>query len=721
MDGMPQAMPGPTPTGGPAAMSPQPEGQTFGADQATDPMVQMENMIDYALMSANLAKEMRNKKQELLDTIGVEIVTAYEEDEASRSDWLRRNEEWMKLSMLIRDNKTWPWPKASNVKYPLLATAAMQFSARAYPALVPADGNIVRTKVVPQDPTDQVWQAAERVSKHMSWQILQQIPNWEEDMDKLLMTMAISGICFKKTYYDEAIEKHCSHIVYPENLCINYWAKNLEDAYRKTEILYYTDNDIKEKVNNDELFLDLDFPPPTIGVSDQKKKPDVARVAPPPPGKSTPHVFLACHTFYDLDEDGYEEPYIITVHKASKQVVRIVARWTKKGVIKDSEGKIKQIIPLEYFTDFPFIPNPDGSIYALGFGLLLGPLNESTNTIINQLVDAGTLANMPSGFIGKGLRLRIGQTSLSPGEFKVVNATGEDLQKSVWTLPIREPSQVLFNLLNMLITSGNQLASIAEIFVGKMPGQNTPATTTQETVRQGMAVFTAIYKRVYRSLGKEFRKIYFLNKVCPDIVQEESKISGIQLQASDYDLPEWTIIPAADPTGDSRTEKQAKLQQVGQFLQMGTVDPMIYTRMTLDALEIQNAQQLIKQPVQPPPPPPDPRLETEKLKQQTLQQKAQLDSKAAQQEMSLKEREAALKERESEQKLQYEQMMQAIKMQGQKMDQHSKMVEDHMNAMMTHAMNQQKLRHTEVEGRQKLHLNQKAFEQKQAQNPAKKE
>ena len=501
MSGAPQAMPGPPPDGGPAAQSPQPDADAgqYGADQDTDPQEQLENYIDYALTQANLAKKLSksDKGKAQLADIGQEIHKGYMADEDSRKEWMKKNEEWMKLALLVRENKTFPWPKASNVKYPLLATAAMQFSARAYPALVPSDGHIVKTKIVQSDPQDQVYQAAEHVSQHMSYQVMERIPCWEENMDKLLMSMAISGVCFKKTYCDSLLGTHISSLVYPENFVVNYHAKTLEGAYRKTEILHYNDNEVLEKVNNDEEFLKVDLSPPVDGEEEQQKRAATGETA-PPSDKSTPNVFLACHTFWDLDDDGYEEPYIIVIHKDTKQVVRIQARWCSDGVKKDEAGKkIIRIEPVEYFTAFPFIPNPEGSIYALGFGLLLGPLNEAVNSIINQLVDAGTLNNMQSGFLGKGLRLRMGTTSLQPGEFKVVNATAEDLQKGVFVMPTKEPSNVLLQLMKMLVTSGNQLASIAEIFVGKMPGQNTPATTTQETIQQGMAVFTAIYKRVY--------------------------------------------------------------------------------------------------------------------------------------------------------------------------------------------------------------------------------
>lgn len=679
--GAPQAQPGMPPQGISVMeqMQPSPEMGTFGADQQTATPEAQENYINYAISQANLAKGL-NKTQDgkdILREMGNEIVARYLDDEDSRKPWMEKVEEWTKLATLVRDVKTYPWPKASNIKYPLLATAAMQFSARAYPALVPSSGRVVKTKISQKDPQDQVYIAADRVGQHMSYQILERIENWEEDMDKLLMTMAIVGISFKKTYYDSARKRVVSEFIPPERLCVNYHARSLERAYLKTEILHYNDNEVKEKVNNNEEYLDIDFSAPT-NAEKEEKIPVVSEVIQPPAGKSTPHIFLSASTYWDLDGDGYEEPYVIVVHKATRQVVRIIARWSLAGVKQDETGKIISIEPIEYYTDFPFIPNPDGSIYALGFGILLGPINESCNTLINQLVDSGTLNNLQSGFIGKGLRLRMGQTSLQPGEFKVVNATGDDLKKSIYMLETKEPSSTLMSLLQLLIQSGNQLASIAEIFVGKMPGQNTPATTTQETIQQGMAVFTAVYKRVYRSLSKEFKKIFFWNKICPDIVEEESKIAGIQLLASDYDLPDWAIIPGADPTGDSTTTRMAKLQQAGQLLQLGTIDPMLYTKMFLDTNEIPNAQQLMRQPA---PPPPDPKQAQIQAKMQIEQQKAQGDQQGAQMKLSIMQQETQnkveLNKIEAERlanRLRHEQQMQALDEQGKQLEIKSNMV-----------------------------------------------
>lgn len=642
------------PQGQPSTSAPPQETQQYGQQagydgEERDPNA---NMIDFALSQANLAKHFKNKDDgQFLDGMGAKLYQAYLDDEQSRESWMKSNKEWMKLALLTRENKTWPWPKAANVKYPLIATAAMQFSARAYPALVPSDGSIVKARVSAVDLQGDLEKAAIRVSKHMSYQVTCDVDNWEEDMDKLLMTIAVTGLCFKKTYYD-ALEKTIqSKLVYPENLCMNYWTKNIEQSYRKTEILSYTDNDIKEKVSNNEHFLDIEYGSPSVSDVINHKKPVTTSDQPTEEDEATPHTFLAVHTFWDLDEDGYEEPYIITIHKGTRKVVRIVARWDSDGVKKDEKGKIIKIKPVEYFTDFPFIPNPDGSIYALGFGVLLGPLNEAVNTLINQLVDAGTMANLQSGFIGNRLRIKDGQVQLRPGEWKVVNASGDDLKNSIVPIPANEPSNVLMSLLQMLITAGNQLASIAEIFVGKMPGQNTPATTTQETIQQGMAVFTAIYKRVYRSLGKEFKKMFRINRVTPDILEDESSIVG-QIQQSDYEYTEHLIIPGADPSGDSQAMKMQKLQQVAQLMQMGTINPQVLTQRILEAQEIPNYQELIAQPQ---PPQPDPteqaKQQTEQLKQQGIQQKAQLDAQGKQQDMQGKAMQMRMDQAAQQQKI----------------------------------------------------------------------
>lgn len=703
--------------GGPQLPQQPPMGAPMEQEEPEEDLT--ENYLDAALSETNLAKKLRNKKTKdgtlLLDEIGEAVYKGWDLDEESRRGWLDRNTEWLKLAVLVAEKRSFPWPNSSNVKYPLLATAAMQFSARAYPALVPSDGQVVKAKVYPKDPDGSLNKAGSSIARHMSHQIMYEMPCWEEDMDKVLNIMAISGICFKKTYHNSVLGRHHSHIVYPENLCINYWAKNLEKAYRKTEILYYTENDYLEKVRNSEEFLDCDLPTQSND-SDAKVEQESTKTYANDADKSTPYLFLAQHTFWDLDGDGYEEPYIITIHKDSKKVVRIIARWDSKGVHVDDDGKVIRIQPVEYFTAFPFIPNPDGSIYALGFGALLAPLNESINSIINQLIDAGTLNNLQGGFIGKGLRLKMGISSWQPGEWKVANATGEDLHKNIFPLPTKEPSAVLMNLLNMLITSGNQLASIAEIFVGKMPGQNTPASTTQETVKQGMAVFTAIYKRVYRSLDSEFKKIFRLNRITPAVFDDVEEILGEALDASMYD-DDLRIIPGGDPTGDTEATRQNKIDTVGNLLQLQTIDPMAFTMWVLEAKEIPNYQKLVAQPQQPQPSPEEQKAQAQiqviQQKAQIDQQKSQMDMMAKQKEIELKAQMAELEAKVKQMELAFKQTEQAMKMQGMQQEHKMNMVhqvnQQHLDTQkqqgelaMQQVSQQQALQHTEQNHQQSL-------------------
>jgi chaperonin GroES len=641
----PSGMPGPQ---GPMDMAMQPEmGMMPEPPEATpedDMEDQMERSIDQLLADTNIAEHL---EEDLLQKIGDEAVRGFESDLESVGPWLRNNEGWIKLALLLREAKTWPWPNAANIKYPLLATAAMQFSARSYPTLVPSDGNVVKCRPVGYDPDGSRTARGERIAKHMSFQIMERIPDWEEEMDRLLIIEAISGICFKKTYKDATTGKIISRVVFPENLICNYFSKSIEKTFRKTEILPLTQNEYIERVRSGE-FIDLgDLGKPSAATAvdtPSEKKPKMSELnAPSSDDGATPHIFLEQHTFVDINDDGYAEPVILYVHKDTKKVARIIARWQSDGVKTNDKGKIIRIVPMEYYTDFVFLPNPDGSIYGSGFGSLLGPINEAVNTLINQLVDAGTLNNLQSGFVSKGLRIQMKDTTFTPGEWKSVNASFDELSKGFFLLPTKEPSGVLFNLMNVLITSGNQLASVADIMVGKMPGQNTPATTTQETVEQSMKVFTAIYKRNFRSLKKEYRKVYNLNKLNPEIVQEESEILNIPISSNDYNLPDDDIIPGADPTGDSATVKAMKMQQVGGLIQMGTINVQEFTKRMLEIADIPNKEQMMQPPPQPQP---DPKAQLMQQEMAMKQKDQELKIAEMQAKLDMKERELNLKERE---------------------------------------------------------------------------
>ena len=475
-------------------------------------------------------------------------------------------------------------------------------------------------------------------------------------MDKLLICLPIAGTCFKKTYWNPNKQRNCSILVLPKTLVVNYFCRRLEEAERITEVLTQTKRKVKE-LQNQGLYLDVKLSDPSVGTEDPTKSINEAFQNTTSEDNTTPYIVLEQHTYLDLDQDGYSEPYIVTVELDSHKVLRIIPRFNGDSVIVDEKSKVISIEATQYYTKYSFIPNPDGGFYDLGFGRLLGPLNNSANTIINQLVDAGSLSNLQSGFIGKGLRIKMGETKFVPGEWKAVNATGDDIKKQIFALPVREPSDVLFKLLDLLLKSGKELASVAEIFVGKMPGQNTPATTTMATIEQGMKVFTSVYKRVYRSLASEFKKIYKLNR---EYMNNEEYIAVLDepVQQEDYKGPENDIYPGADPTAVSSQEKQAKIQAVMQLLQLGTIDPMAVTMLYLEAHEIPNPEKLMKQPQ----PQPDPKMEAIKAKAQVDQQKAQIDMQVAQHKMQL---EQATKEQELQMKAaQVQQELEAKKMQA---------------------------------------------------------
>jgi chaperonin GroES len=592
----------------------------------------------------NIAKELDSDD---LISIGNLVVEGYENDLTSREPWEKDLETWSKLALQVGEKKTYPWPGAANIKYPLLATAAMQFEARAYPTLVPSNGKIVKCRVIGKDPTGEKTQRAERISTHMSYQLLDEMPDWEEDMDKLLLTLPIAGTCFKKSYWDATKQVNCSKLILPKYLVVNYNARSLEDVERITEVLLLSKRQIKERINA-EIFCDINLGDPTASSTFKSTPVNEVLQKEATEDETTPYTLLEQHCYLDLDGDGYTEPYVVTVEENTKQVLRIVPRFSEEDVLMNVDKKVIRIEPIQYYTKYSFIPNPDGGFYDIGFGRLLGPINESCNTIINQLVDAGSLSNLQAGFIGKGLKIKMGESRFNPGEWKAVNATGDDIKKQIFPLPVREPSDVLFKLLDLLLKSGKELASVAEIFVGKMPGQNTPATTTMATIEQGMKVFTAVYKRVYRSLTKEFRKLYRLNKRYLN-PQEYIQVLDMETGQEDYQGPEDDIIPGADPTAVSNQEKQARVQALMQILQLGTLDPMAVTKAYLDAFEIVTPEQYIKQPS---PPPPDPKQEEMKLKSQLEQQKAmhgiQVDNAKLQMQSAAKEQEMQQKARMNE-------------------------------------------------------------------------
>jgi len=593
--------------------------------------------INDLMYEANIADKL---SKEDLTTIGVQAVRDFDNDLLSRSSWEKRTEASLKLALQVAETKNFPWANASNVKFPLITIAALQYHARSYPVLIDSDLP-VKCRVVGDDKDGLRALRATRVEQHMSYQLLEEDEDWESEMDKVLITQPIIGCAFKKTYRDPIRKHNISENVLAKDLVVNYWTKSLETASRVTHVLQMTRNEIYERVARG-LWLDVSDGRPqqmsslAMGNGLQNLQDRAQGMQPPEPNdSSTPIEILEHHCHIDFDDDGYAEPYIVFVRRDNKQVARIVARYTKSDVERNKEGTILSIKAEQYFTKYPFVPSPDGGFYDLGFGVLLGPLNESINTIINQLVDAGTMANTAGGFLSRGIKLRGGNYSFNPMEWKHVDTTGDDLRKGIVPLPVREPSQVMFTLLNLLINYGERIGGSVDILSGQNPGQNTPAETTRTMAEQGMKIFNGIFKRTHRSLKQEFRKLYRLNQI---FVTENTpyvsnaKGTGLVL-ATDYEGPVTDVMPTADP---SITSDAQRLSQAMAIAQRVAATPGLYNRYEaehafLKAIKVTNIDRILPDPKGPNavPPPVNPKVQIEQLRQQAKQASDQLTMKMA--------------------------------------------------------------------------------------------
>lgn len=584
----------------------------------------------------NIAELLTEKE---LAEIGGAVYKNFEADLISRGEWDKRNEEAMKLALQIKEAKSFPWPNASNVKFPLITIAALQYHARSYPVLIGSD-TPVKCKVVGEDKDGMKAERAYRVEKHMSYQIIEEDEPWESEMDKVLITQPILGCAFKKSFFDPIKQHNVSEYILPKDFVVNYWAKSIESAPRLTHVLYMTKNDVYERVARG-LWLKMNTKEQgemlSSGLQDVQ---DTSQGMSPPPStdEQSPYEILEHHWFLDLDDDGYEEPYIIYMRRDTKQVLRIVARFFEEGVQKDGKGKVLSIKPESYFTKFPFIPSPDGGFYDLGFGVLLGPLNESINTLVNQLIDAGTMSATAGGFMSKGIKLRGGNYSFAPLEWKHVDTTGDDLRKGIMPLPVREPSQVLFTLLDLLINYGERISGSVDVLSGISPGQNTPAETSRNSVEQGMKIFSGIFKRTYRALRDEFRKLYRLNQlyITENTVYAGTRDNDGMILVADYTEDASTVRPAADPNMVSDSQR---IQQAMMIKQAAMATPGYNTyeveKQYLKALKVPNIDMLYPDPNGPNavPPPANPKAEIEKQKLELENVRLQFEMKQAQIEL----------------------------------------------------------------------------------------
>jgi chaperonin GroES len=572
------------------------------SDGEATPDIQQHQQLMRFIKSKNIAEDLDKTE---LDKIGSRVIEEYNIDVTSRGEWKEKTEQAMNLAMQVAKEKQFPWPKAANVIFPLMTSASVQFAARAYPAIV-QNRNVVKGVVIgdddgipaidPQtqqpltDPQTQqpVWavppgakqQRADQIGEHMSWQLLDEMPEWEPETDTLLHVLPIVGCDFRKSYFDPEKGRNCSLRVSAMNLVINYKAKSMETAPRLSEEIQFYPNEI-ETMFRSELWTK-----PEVELQASNNQND----------RDAPIDFIEQHRTWDLDEDGYAEPYIVTVHKETQQVVRIVARYDADGIqFSNRTHKVVKIKPIHYYTKYDFLPNPDGGIYGVGFGQLLRPINEAVNTTLNQLIDAATLQNTGGGFIGKGLSMNAGAIRFQLGEYKVVNVPGGNVRDNIVTMPWPGPSPVLFQLLGMLVESGREVASIKDVLTGEAGGMGKDAspTTVLAIIEQGLKVFSAIYKRVYRSLKAELAKLYDLNRKYSDPVSQY-KVGNTWKKIAKEDYVRGSgVEPVADPTMVTDMQALGRAQFLMQFMNDPLCNPKEIRERIMQAANIDNIAKII--------------------------------------------------------------------------------------------------------------------------------
>jgi chaperonin GroES len=572
-----------------------------------------------AIQSPNLAFDLDDST---LNQLGAKVVEDYGIDDESRKKegWDERYDTAMKLAMLVAEKKNTPWPNASNVKHPLIATAAIQFNARAYPALidgpvpvkgavrgsdrgVPEQGPDGKPAVNPQS-GEPVWKVkpgakrerADRIGNHMSYQVMEEMPGWEEDTDRLLIQNPIVGCSFRKSRFDPLLGTNVSEMVTAKDFVVNYRTKNLRTCPRGTHVLTFYPHEVTERVRAG-TWLDVDLGRPADAANDDQ----------------APFTFYEQFRLIDLDGDGYPEPYTVTVEKESAKVVRVVTRFDERGIKQNEKGEIVRIVPEQVFTKWPFIPAMDGSFYDIGFGMLLSSTSDSINTVLNQLFDAGTLSNLQGGFIGEGVSIKSGAHSFRPGEWRKAATNGASLKDNIVPLPVKEPSSVLFSLLGLLIEGAKDVTATQDILGGDAGRGSLPVGTVSALIEQGLKTFTAIVKRLHRAFKEELGILYRLNGryLEPQAYYTFQDQEGVVAQ-DDYKAGDCDVVPVSDPNMATDMQRTTKAQATLEIAKEAGGDMRVAGLRALEAFRVDAPEEIFPKPQGPPPE--DPRVIAAKAK-----------------------------------------------------------------------------------------------------------
>ena len=578
--------------------------------------------INALIQASNIVDKLKDLKK-----LSRTVVDEYDMDEKSREKWIEVMKEASELARQLYDKKIDATGAiVSNVKMPVIASAIIQFSSRAYPNIVKGR-NVVKGKVIGRDEGGLKEARGQRLSSYMNTQILDLMDDWESETDLLLTLLALYGAMFRKIYYDFPSKQTKSDLILPDDLVTHFYAKSFEP--RTTHKVYLTQNEIEGKIRANE-FIKHDFEAQSNTDDDADKDGEAEGENKKRDYEDTARgiLYLEQHRWWDITGDGYQDPCIVTVHYGTEEVVRVVPRFDIDGVVFGEDGKITSIKPISYFVKYTFMRAIDGSFYETGFGTLLSPICRTINTTTNQLIDAGTAANNGGGFIGSGLRLgKSGSVKFRRDEYHRIPSSGNDFAKSILPFPFKPPSMTLFKLLGLMMEQADKLASMSDLMAGQNPPKDQPATTTLALIEQGLKVFGAVFKRVFLALKKEFAMIYRLNSMYLTDEGYQNILDDPAAFMADWEGESKDIVPISDEaelTDVQRSLKAQMLMGMKQPYNAREIEGRFY-----ESMGIENWQKLL--PPEGYKPPVDPEVE---IKQQELQLKAK--------ELEIKEKETMM-------------------------------------------------------------------------------
>ena len=543
--------------------------------------------------------------EDILEPIGGDMVNNYMDYKASRKDWEKSYTEGLDLLGFKYESRTEPFQGASGATHPVLAEAVTQFQAQAYKELLPSDGP-VRTQVIGlKSPGTE--QQAQRVKDYMNYLIMDQMKEYEAEFDSMLFHLPLAGSTFKKVYYDVPLGRVVSKFVPADELVVPYTATSLDDAESVIHVVKMSENELrKQQVNG--FYVDVDLGPPNTTTQNEVEKKERDLDGTKKSGKPEPiYTLLECHV--NLDLEGFEDvgadnqptgiklPYIVTVDEGTRTVLSIRRNYAPNDLKKNK---------IQYFVHFKFLPG----LGFYGFGLIhmIGGLSRTATTALRQLLDAGTLANLPAGFKQRGVRVRDEAAPIQPGEFKDVDAPGGNLRDAFFPLPYKEPSPTLLQLLGVVVQAGQRFAAIADMQVGETK-QNAAVGTTIALLERGSRVMSAIHKRCYAAMKDEFK---ILAKVVSQYLPPEYPydVVGAQrnIKQADFD-DRIDVVPVADPNIFSMSQRITMAQTE---LQLATSQPQLHNlyqvyRNMYEAIGVKNVDAILPPPA--PNAPMDPSME----------------------------------------------------------------------------------------------------------------